>query len=310
MIKSEICIYWKNNTCRFMANPEKCSFSHGMEDFQKNTIDCKYGSRCNNPKCNFFHGKGPTTVNMVYDLQIITKNKIKKNNKKNKKVYHEHINIIKNDNNNTFNNYSNNLIKMLPIIDTTNTEKVTIIKKNQDIKENIFIENKDYNKLLSYVDTYYIIHYTNIINRKNKYFGKIVEKNYNYINILRNDINELKNDNKKLKNKLKEQKLFHEKEILKIKNSYTTNKMVEHKNKDINKNKLINLYNKYINLYNIFKVNKYKDINKKEIEKYTNDKNIYKIKQRAYKVNSFYNKLKEGIYKDYLPISKIIKMTF
>jgi hypothetical protein len=249
-----------------------------MEDIQKNTIECKYGSKCHNPNCRFFHGDEPTMINMVYDFPII--NKKVKNVKKVKKLFNEYINE---------NNIIDDTIRCINEkgIEPTN---ITIIKKDKNIRNDISIKtnDKENNELLSYIDTYY----NNIINRKNKYISEITERNYNCINILRND-------NKKLKDIIEN-----------LKKSHTINKMVENKPKNINENKLINIYNKYVDLHNIFKVSNYKHVNINEIKKYTKDKNIYKVKQRAEKIYNFYSKFKKGIFKEYLPISKIITMKF
>lgn len=111
-------------------------------------------------------------------------------------------------------------------------------------------------------------------------------------------IKKLEIENKRLKN-----------EIENLKNSHTKDGIVECKK--INNKKMDILYNKYINIYNIFNKfdNNYKII-KDEIKQYTNDNNIYKVKSRATKIYNFYNNLKNGIINEYLPITKIIKMSF
>jgi hypothetical protein len=78
------------------------------------------------------------------------------------------------------------------------------------------------------------------------------------------------------------------------------------------KDKLENLYKKWINVYNVYqKYNfNYKNIkeNINEIFIYLKDKNIYKIKERCVKIYNYYNKIILGETKEYLPISKILKL--
>jgi hypothetical protein len=141
----------------------------------------------------------------------------------------------------------------------------------------------------------------NIINKENE-----INDNHNKIKSenqrLKKVIEKLKNENKNISSKL-------EKMVKNQKN--TIDNMVENTNVRIIKNdtnKIERLYNKYIELYKIFINNSYKNIDLEEIKKYTMDKNIYKVKQRATKIYKFYEKFKNGIIKEILPISKIINM--
>lgn len=94
MFKSTICLYWENKSCRFMKNPEKCEFAHGEIDIKNNTVNCKYGIRCNNSECCFYHGNTSTIPYLIYDIPIFNnKRKNKKNKTDNKK-----INIIEKSN--------------------------------------------------------------------------------------------------------------------------------------------------------------------------------------------------------------------
>lgn len=339
MEKTIICEFWEKRNCKFMEKPSLCCYAHGMKELKK--VDCKYGPNCSVPKCLFFHGNTSTINKMVYDIPIINKKMLKRNNKKGIKKISIVETYCKNIDTKSIQleKFSKTINKVSDIatIDTYNIGSgiVTIIKKEEDIKEQVIVKNPDTNKLLPFVDEYY----KNIIIKKNKFINNIVTDNYRYIVNIRNEnkktnlkleilneknnindniINKLKKENDLLKsqnnelktenNKLELDKLEMEKENKILKETNTTS-MVDHESSNINKNKLLNLYNKYVNLYNIFKnQNNYKGININEINKYTKDKNIYKIKQRSVKIYNYYNKLVNGVIKEYLPIYKIIRM--
>lgn len=306
MEKIVICKYWENKICKFMEDAKKCMYAHGIHDINITTVvDCKYGINCYNAKCNFNHGEISTIPAMVYDVPIIDKRKKQKNQKiiKNKK---NNFNIIEKEENILFKTiipYSEDIPKI-----TTN---IKIVNKEKGIEENINIFNKDYDKTLSIIDRFYIEKYNNTINDKNKYIRQIVFNNYKNIYYLRkinnnkdDIINKLNSENNSLKKVINELKTNNEKKKKEnIKYQSTTNNMVEIKNKKI--------YDKYICLYEIFsKYKYYKLINMEEIRKYTNDKNIYKVKQRSFKVFKFYEKFKDGTIKNLLPLSTIFKMVF
>lgn len=132
------------------------------------------------------------------------------------------------------------------------------------------------------------------------YCNNVIQQQKEIINIKDKEISHLE---------MKIDKLFNSISTIRNKNIMVQNDNLELDNK-IEKTKKI--YKKYVNIYNIFKKYKfdYKIIknNLKEILEYSNDKNIYKIKERTMKVYNYYNKLKSGYIKDYLPISIIIKM--
>lgn len=303
MEKTVICKYWENKNCKFMEDATKCMYAHG--DDYINIVDCKYGINCYNAKCKFNHGEISTIPNMVYDVPIIDKRKNQKNKKiiKNKE---NNFNIIEKEENIPFKTiipYSEDIPKII-----TN---IKIVNKEKGIEENINIFNKDYDKTLSIIDRFYIEKYNNTINDKNKYIRQIVFNNYKNIYYLRKInnnkdeiINKLNSENKSLKKVIEELKTNNEKKKKEnIKYQYTINNMVDIKNK--------NIYDKYICLYEIFnKYKYYKLINMEEIRKYTNDKNIYKVKQRSFKVFKFYEKFKDGTIKNLLPLSTIFKMVF
>lgn len=304
MEKTIICDYWKNNICKHMKDSFKCKFAHGVEEIQ--TINCMYGINCYNINCKFKHEDKTTIPVMVYDIPIVDKRKNKKNKNKNKKQPNHDVKK-KND----FYLHTEISVEDKYKINNTGTDIVTIIKKDEDIKEKVNVKNPDDKKLLPFLDEYY----KDIINKKNKFINEIVTYNYKYIVNIRKENDLLKSQNNELKTKnikLELDKLEREKENNILKNTCAT-KMGNSVNKlIINKNKLLKLYNKYVNLYNIFKNSKdnYKSIDIEEINKYTKDKNIYKIKQRAYKIYNFYEKYKNGLIKDLLPISRIITMVF
>jgi hypothetical protein len=312
MEKTVICKYWKNKNCKFMENAEKCMYAHG--DDYITIVNCKYGINCYNSKCKFNHGEISTIPNMVYNIPIIDKRKKQKIKKiiKNK----NHDNISKNKENNLSIIEKEENIPLKSIIPYSedilkNTTNVKIVNKEKGIEENIDIFNKDYDKTLSIIDRFYIEKYNNTINDKNKYIRQIVFNNYKNIYYLRKInnnkdeiINKLNSENRSLKKVIEELKTNNEKKKKEnIKYQHTINNMVDIKNKKI--------YDKYICLYEIFnKYKYYKLINMEEIRKYTNDKNIYKVKQRSFKVFKFYEKFKDGTIKDLLPLSTIFKMVF
>jgi hypothetical protein len=70
-----------------MKIPSMCLYAHGIKYLNK--VNCKYGSNCCNPKCDFNHGTISAIPNMVYEILLFRKEKIKDN-----KIY-EQINIPK-----------------------------------------------------------------------------------------------------------------------------------------------------------------------------------------------------------------------
>lgn len=308
MVKSVICSYWENKTCKFMNNSSKCMYAHGVDDIIM--VSCKYGINCYNAKCKFNHGNISTRPNMVFDYPIIDKRKNDKE-KNRMKQYGLQSNIKQ--------------VKNVPIISNMvyeikdqnmETPKfIKIINKDKNINEKIKFFNNDYNKLLSVVDDFYIKKYNTMVYSKNIYISQIVKDNYKNIIFLRNDNNDKDIYIKKLKTE--NVSLMRMVEDLKNDNNELSNQIeknntniIEKRKVKIDRNKLKNIYNKYIELYKIFDNNSYNLINHDEIKKYTMDKNIYKVKQRANRVYKYYEKYKNGVVKDLLPISKIINMVF
>lgn len=251
MEKIKFCVYWEKKICKFMNNTDKCCYAHCINDLKK--INCKYGINCCNSKCVLNHGDI-----VVYDIPIV---KIK--TFCNPNFFENETNKIP----------DNNILD----INKNNINNVIIIKKEDNINDIVYYLESDYNKILSYIDNYYI----EKINKNNQYFRNTIIKNYGYTTFLRNKNQHLILENKNLR--LKYDQLKKEKEETKLNNTHNT-QLIESKN--ININRLTTLYNKYIDLYNIFKNNdyNYKNINMSLINDYTNDKNIYMIKQRATKV--------------------------
>lgn len=198
-------------------------------------------------------------------------------------------------------------------VDPPNTTNINIINKNKGIDEKINIP-KDYNDILSIIDKFYIEKYNTMVYNKNNYISKIVKNNYNKICYLRktnndknNIINKLIEENKSLKKKIAG--MISGNEISKKETPNTTNKMVDTESK--RNIKLKKIYNKYISIYEIFnKYNNYKLVNLDEIRKYTNDKNIYKVKQRCTKIYKFYEEYKNGIIDNLLSVTAIFKLSF
>lgn len=297
MEKTVICDYWKNNICKHMNKPYNCKFAHGIDEI--NVVECIYGINCYNNNCNFNHGEVSTNKYMVYDVPIV----YKRNNKKCKKTKNnfKNINFSENDNLLVIPNIPQKYIQD-GIDDNVNIIK--IINKEKCIKDKLNIKCQDHDKLLSIIDEFYIKKYNSMIKNKNKLISNIVNNNYKEIKILRDSnnkkdviINNLNSENKLLKEYINE-----------IKNNNTKKEKVE--NKIVNNNKIMKIYDKYIKIYELFTNNNYKTVNLDEIRKYTIDKNIYKVRQRATKVYNFCNKLNSGVIKYCLPISKIFNMVY
>lgn len=77
----------KNKTVFCKHGVYKCKYAHGIEYIH--TIECKYGPRCINPRCNFNHGLSKSRTYPIYEPII----KYKKNKKIIKPIY---LNNIKN----------------------------------------------------------------------------------------------------------------------------------------------------------------------------------------------------------------------
>lgn len=300
MDKTKICSYWEKKYCKYMDEPSKCSFAHGIKDLKK--ISCIYGSNCYNFNCNFNHENNSTRPSMVYNIPIIKLIKNKKVKKNKKKRFSNVEEIYKKE-------------KDIIPCENKNEEKIQIVKivnKHKGINESINVLNTNYNKMLSMVDEFYIKKYDNMLYSKNKYISKIINNNYKLISYLRKInidkdliIHKITNENERLK---KKEYLENTK-----KNTIPTNMedLLNKKKEPEDQNKLKTLYNKYINIHKIFmKYNNYKLINLDEIKEYTKDKNIYKVKQRSYKVYEFYTRYEKGILKELLPVSTIFKMIF
>lgn len=128
-----------------MINSDKCKYAHGIEDLKK--IECVYGVRCYNAKCEYDHGE---ILDNNIEFSLFT------NISKTKKA---HI--------------SKNIIE----------KKKTVINKNinkENTKYVIKRKNKEDseidNKLISIIDNYYI----NIINTKNNIINDLNRK-INYL---------------------------------------------------------------------------------------------------------------------------------
>ena len=296
MEKTTICSYWEKKSCRFMNNPEKCIFAHGVEDLKK--IPCIYGSNCYNVNCKFNHENISTITAMVYDIPIINLRKNKKIKKNKKKIFPNVEDISKKE------KYNIPFKTDIPC-ENKKEEKIQIVKivnKHKGISDTINVLNTNYNKMLSIIDDFYIKKYDNMLYSKNKYISKIINNNYKLISYLRN----INIDKDLIINKITD-----ENERLKKNTIPNMEDVLNKKKKHEDQNKIKLLYNKYINIHKIFmKYSNYKLINLDEIVKYTKDRNIYKVKQRAYKVYEFYTRYKKGILKELLPVSTIFKMIF
>lgn len=203
-IKTILCKYYIENRCKFVNSTELCSYAHGNNDLK--TIDCKFGARCTNVNCKFYHGD--INVNKIeniehiikIDKKIIKNNKIKviqtitpKNDDKdyyniykeldlliNLDVYNNLDKIKNNDNfdiqkfSDSFRN-SNNLLSIDKYIAIIKDKNIIISKlKNQLEKQKMSIKNK-YN--LNLYDKYFKIY--NILEGNNYDQLKIISEDKN-----------------------------------------------------------------------------------------------------------------------------------
>lgn len=158
-IKTTICSFWKKGNCKYMKQYEECQFAHGVKDLKK--VECLYKNDCININCPFLHIK----IEKTFDLIDFVKDKKIKNKKTKGKL----VEIKSKNNENTEINQER--------------ENIKICKKNV-LNNNIHIpvHEKDLNKLLNYVDLYYL---TKIEKDNEELKSKIIN--------LENTINDLKN---------------------------------------------------------------------------------------------------------------------
>lgn len=288
MIKTKICKFYKNGTCRYMKNPKLCPYAHGLEDCK--FLLCRFDGSCSNKDCNFKHLKSNDIetilennyINKILDhvdfnyLNII---KILKNKisiyKKECSNYNNYIlklkkeyNILKEKNNkliielNKEKDYSNTSTNTDPILtDNALIQTKPAIEKENDVKTNIIKNNRKIldNGITGFTPTEY-----------NKHKQNTECKNG------RNDEN--------VENTIKE---F-----------------------DLDLDKKLTKYKKWINIYRLFKLSNfnYKNIDLDELKQYIQDNNIYKVKERALKVYTYYTKLMNKEVTDYLYVTEIFKM--
>lgn len=297
MTKYILCDYYKNKNCKFMAQPNLCDYAHGEDDIK--IIDCKYGNKCLNSKCLFYHGDINVVNKNIYEIPIIVKEKKKKVIKKNILPNVEVTSQL----------YIPDGVDKKPSKNEKNIVK--IINKEKAIQDIVSIPNghnipimvdfnsMECNKLLTFLDNYYI----------NKY----EDLNYKYNNIFKEN------------NKLRKEIIFYkEKNINKsLDDDFNINihkiKPTEHVEPNnpsmvdeilnYDKINLLNLYKKYNEIYKIFQECNfnYKIIDKNKLQTFTNDKNIYKLKKRAEMVFLYFNKYKSGM-SELIPVSKIFKL--
>lgn len=195
-IKIVLCKYYTENRCKFKNSPDLCTYAHGVDDLK--LIDCKFGVRCINVDCKFYHGN----IN-VYKLEIMEPViKIKKNKKK-YKVNKTFIKEI--DNRDYYNIYKE--MDLLNNIDIyNNSNKLSEIKKIDKLDKyiNIIIEK---NKM--------IYRLKNQLKKQNKY-GQLEDqpkKQNNYNLILYNKYSKIYNISKdknynQLKNISKDKNIY------------------------------------------------------------------------------------------------------
>lgn len=327
MIKSVLCKFYNDGSCRYISNPSLCPFAHSENELV--IPDCKFGEDCRISRCSFNHYiKKP-----IENTEVNIKDLIKINNKKVK------------------NKITKNKLKNFILNDIKNEEK--IVKNKSLTFNNTLFENKNFhtpsimnyditnNKLLLYIDNYYI----NIINKlknKIKFFKKQVSQYNNRILLINEEFNMLKEKNKKLVKKINYvpdrfnvstntdgisnidisvktniNKIYNGIDTYtQIDNQEYTNSITKGIFKGIEDNnrkcKKIERYNKWINIYDIFKKYKfnYKIIkdNIKEINFYVKDNNIYKIKERCTKVYKYYCKLLNKEVNEYLSVTEIFSI--
>lgn len=272
-IKTKMCRYYLNNKCKYMKTPKSCPYAHGEEDINK--IICKYKNKCINLNCRYYHEK---PINTFINNKIVVNKKSKHNNfyiNEDSKINSIELPISGLD---------INSIKIYNKHDPKKNANIKIIKNDNPINNNRKDFSSELDKLLNVVDSYYI----NIINNKNIEIRDIIVKN-----------------NFKLNNQIE---ISMKKKYVSVDDICSCKKDIVEK---IPKNNKLKLYEKYISLYNLFINKKYKNLDFKSIRKYSLDKNIYKLKERSFKVFKYVEFIKiNNIKNNYLPISKIIKLNF
>ena len=288
--KTTICEYYKTNTCKFMKNSKLCSFAHGEDDLNK--INCIYGNNCYNSDCNFYHPDCDIVCDRNLEINIsdiISKNKIKRKTPLYKRISKDILPVSK------------DILPVskdiLPVSKDNTCDNIKILKKGEfeKIIEVNIDENNNLNKLLDYVDNYYI----NIINNKDY----IIDEKIKII--------------KRLKNELKEYKTKYNESIT---NSITNNNEIKKsvsKNIDENEptpicitdanitNNIENITDdividkKFIKYYKLGKlINDNKDmVNNETIFNYFNNKNISMIKNRCNRIYIIINHMKNNNFK-------------
>lgn len=237
-IKTTICSFWKKGNCKYMKQYEECLFAHGVKDLKK--VECLYKNDCININCPFLHIK----IEKTFDLIDFVKDKKIKNKKTKGKL----VEIKSKNNENTEINQER--------------ENIKICKKNV-LNNNIHIpvHEKDLNKLLNYVDLYYL---TKIEKDNEELKSKIIN--------LENTINDLKNKKNTINNVVKNKTI----KIYEIEND--------------------NFIKKYYNLGKIL-IEKKNKIDVDHIKSFFNCKNISMVKNRCNRVYILITYMKENNFK-------------
>lgn len=283
MEKTAICNYWKNKTCKYMNVPSSCKFAHGDNDITP--ITCIYGSKCYNNNCIFSHGDICDNRKIEVNISdFIYKNKkIKQNNKNKVKINRNLINKedgnILRDSKIKCDNIDNYITEDKNSVNNFNTDNITrdniksikIIKKDV-LEKNIFIkidENMELNKLLNYIDEYYIkkiININSILDEKDEKIKELEE--------YKNKYNKLE---KSIELKDKQNGIICDNSDISNEDNFIIDKK----------------YSKYYNLGKIIKENN-SVIDNNLILGYFNNKNISMIKNRCNRIYEIINYMKNN----------------
>src|SRR5256885_1674598 len=95
--KKVFCEKWIEKKCKFMDNPNLCSFAHGENDKIKN--DCLNGNNCYNENCIYKHSNDWNPHNNKKECMICSKGFCNKKNNKYKHIENVETTIKENDGN-------------------------------------------------------------------------------------------------------------------------------------------------------------------------------------------------------------------
>lgn len=285
-LKTSLCSFWLQGICNYMNIPEKCLYAHGEDDSR--IIECKYENNCVNSKCPFFHK--PINRDIKFDLLDFVKNKKIKN-----KLLHSNINNNRNVSQGKKIKIIDNIGKSYKIRENiseslcdrysdNHLKQVKIYKKN-GINQDLLVYEKDFNKLLNYVDIFYL-------KKMEKVYAKLDNTVLLYDNKIKNMENTIHDLNKIIKEK--------ENKLENVMKDY--NNIITDSNKKNSSYKIDNLENTVIKkYYDIGKllIEQNNKLNVIYINKFFNCKNISMIKNRCTRIYRLISYMQENNIKKF-----------